>query len=102
MGVTQDDPYQKLAGFELGHGGPSQLRLWMIVDHPGWARTFLGRLLAHNTPAWHTTGMPPRKRGAFSCLDGDVNGWPFKVYNDGKVQVGTPPRGNPLSGGRSG
>ena len=37
--------------------------------------------------------MPPKKPGRFSCLDGQVNGWSFKVYIDGKVQVGTAAKG---------
>ena len=42
------------------------------------------------------THMPPKKKPAlFECVDGEVDGWAFKVYAEGKVQVGTAAKGQP-------
>ena len=38
-----------------------------------------------------------RKSTLFQRLDGEVDGWPFKVYDDGKVQLGTAAKGQPYA-----
>ena len=47
--------------------------------------------------SWQS-GLPlKRKSTLFQRLDGEVDGWPFKVYDDGKVQLGTAAKGQPYA-----